>query len=150
MVTDLVEDRAADLGITCFVEQDGHWILICGTTQHLIGGVFFSGSQINYRDQPLAEKRLSDMMGQTGRFLHRKRYYGAVDADVLEDMNHKPYIVDLDVRMPDLYDLGALKTHFWAQRGLRCASHLFKILLRTLRESFIRSLRDDLLTIGWS
>ena len=23
-ITDLIEDRAADLGITCFINQDGH------------------------------------------------------------------------------------------------------------------------------
>ena len=148
LTPDLVEDRAADLGITCSVDQEGHGTLICGTTQHLIGGVFFSGSQTNYRDQPLAEKRLSDIVGQAGRFVHRKRYYGAVDADVLEDTNRILYIVDLDVRMPESYVLGALKTRFWAQRGLRCASLLFKILLRTSRESFIRSLRDDF-TQSW-
>ena len=50
--------------------------------------------------------------------------------------------------MPSSYVLGALKTRFWAQRGLRCASLLFKILLRTSRESFVRSLRDDF-TQGW-
>ena len=67
---------------------------------------------------------------------------------VLEDTNRILYIVDLDVRMPESYVLGALKTRFWAQRGLRCASLLFKILLRTSRESFNRSLRDDF-TQGW-
>ena len=143
VLTDLVEEIAADLGVTFFIDQAGHCTFICGTTQHLVGGVFFSGSHINYRNQSKAEKRLSDIMRQTGRFLYQKGYYGAVNADVLEDNSGKQYIVDLNVRMPGSYVLGALKTHFWAQRGLMCASLLFKSLLRTSRESFIRSLRDD-------
>ena len=109
-----------------------------------MGGVFFSGSHINYQSQPLAEKRLSNIMGQIVKFLHRKGYYGAVNADVLEDTSRNQYIVDLGFRMPGSYVLGALKTHFWVQRGLTCASLLFKSLLRISRESFIRALRDDL------
>lgn len=143
VVTDLVENIAADLGVTFFINQAGHCKFICGTTQRLVGGVFFSGSHINYQSQHLAEKRLSDIMGQIGRFLHEKGYYGAVNADVLEDTSGKQYIVDLNVRMPGSYVLGALKTHFWVQRGLTFASLLFKSLLRTSRTSFIRALRDD-------
>ena len=143
VVTDLVEDIADDLGVTFFIDRAGHCTFICGTTQYLVGGVFFSGSHINYRNQPLAEKRLSDIMEQIGKFLHEKGYYGAINADVLEDASGKQYIVDLNVRMPGCYVLGALKTHFWTKRGLMCASLLFKSLLRTSRESFIRGLRDD-------
>ena len=143
VVTDLVENIAADLGVTFFVDQAGHCTFICGTTQHLEGGVFFSGSHINYRNQPQAEERLSDIMGKIGKFLYQKGYYGAVNADVLEDSSGKQYIVDLNVRMPGSYVLGALKTHFWARRGLTCASLLFRSLLRTSREKLIQSLRDD-------
>lgn len=143
VVTDFIEDIAADLGVTFFISPAGHCTFICGTTQRLVGGVFFSGSHINYQNQSLAEKRLSDIMGQIGKFLHKKGYYGAVNADVLEHTSGKQYIVDLNVRMPGSYVLGALKTHFWVQRGLTCASLLFKSLLRTSRESFIRALRDD-------
>ena len=139
VVTELIQNIAADLGLTFFIDQAGHCTFICGTTQNLVG-VFFSGSHINYRDQPLAEKRLSDTMGQIGEFLHRKGYYGAVNADILEDIGGRQHIVDLNVRMPGSYVLGALKTHFWAQRGLACASLLFKSLLQTSREKFVRSL----------
>lgn len=82
-------------------------------------------------------------MGKIGKFLHQKGYYGAVNADVLEDTSGNQYIVDLNVRMPGSYVLGALKTHFWVQRGLTCASLLFKSLLRTSRKSFIQALGDD-------
>ena len=143
VITDMVEKIAADLGVTLFVDQAGHCTFICGTTQHLVDKVLFSGSHINYRNQPLAKKRLSDIMEKIGSFLHKKGYCGAVNADVLEDTSGRQYIVDLNVRMPGSYVLGALKTHFWAQRGLMCASLLFKSLLRTSRESFIRCLRDD-------
>lgn len=143
VITDLVENIAADLAVTFFIDPAGHCTFICGTTQHLVGGVFFSGSHINYRDQPVAQKRLSEVMGKIGKFLHQKGYYGAANADVLEDTSGKQYIVDLNVRMSGTYILGALKTHFWAQRGLMCADLLFRSLLRTSRESFIRALQDD-------
>lgn len=122
VVTELVENKAADLPVTFFIDQASHSTFICGTTQHLVGGVFFSGSHIDYRSQPLAKKRHSDIMGQIGKFLHQTGYYGAVNADVIEDTSEEQYIVDLNVRMGGSYVLGALKTHFWAQRGLTCAS----------------------------
>ena len=143
IITEIVEDTAADLSLTFFINQAGHCTFICGTTQVLAEGVFFSGATINYRDQGKFEQRCSRTMEHIGQFLHSKGYYGTINADVLEDANGIQWIVDLNVRMPGSYVLGALKKHFWIQRGLMCASLLFKSLLRTPREVFIDLLWDD-------
>ena len=85
LVLTVVEHIAADLGAIFLMEQAGYCPFICRTTQHSVGVVFTSGSHINYRNQPLAEQRLSDVMGQIAEFLHQKGYYGAINADVLEN-----------------------------------------------------------------
>ena len=76
--------------------------------------------------------------GTTRKFLDQKGYYGASNADVLENTSGKQYIVDLNVQMPGSYVFGAFMTHFLAQCGLMSATMQSESLLRRWRESFTR------------
>ncbi|KAK4692905.1 hypothetical protein P7C71_g4388, partial [Lecanoromycetidae sp. Uapishka_2] len=143
IITAVIGDIAADLSLTLFVNQAGTCKFICGTTQRLANGVFFSGATIDYRDQDTFERRCESTMQQIGAFLHSQKYYGPVNADVLEDSHGRQWIVDLNVRMPGSYVLGALKKHFWAQRGLGIASLLFKSLKGVARKDFVESLSKE-------
>lgn len=143
ILTSVIEDIAADLSLTFFLSRNGECKFVCGTTQLLANGVFFSGATIKYHDQPKFEKRCSATMHSIGHFLHSKGYHGPVNADVLEDSEGVQWIVDLNVRMPGSYVLGALKGHF-LKRGCGWASLEFRSLCPLVRrEDFVESLREE-------
>ena len=152
VVQDLIVGESAALSL--FVTQTGRMIFISCTKQIMDAHGHWEGSFISYSQQDQLQTTYASVMGQMAQWVHRKGYYGPMNADVMTGPDGRHLIVDLNVRVASSHPLGLLKNHFSAERSLHEAVLFFPLHLKGTRvifeQRFEKHLRDgNLIITGW-
>jgi hypothetical protein len=120
IVSDLVNVSTGgrnNWGLTFFVMRDGSVGYIGCGEQDMDEQNLWLGASITFSHQDEYQERFAEIMSNVCIFLHRQGYYGPVGIDVLEDVDGKLWVVDMNVRPPGSLVLGLLRSFLEKARG---------------------------------
>jgi hypothetical protein len=132
--------------ITFFVRRDGTATFISCCPQNFTEEDTWDGASITYSEQGAYEQRFAKTVSEVASYLNCKGYYGCVGIDVLEDVNGKQWVVDLNVRPPGSLILGLLKGYLYHERGFNESTLYSQIETKWTKEKFLEQFRDQLAT----
>jgi hypothetical protein len=152
IISDIVQNPVADIGLTFFVGETGEAVFLGASEQMCDANNAWLGSTINYPHQKRLQKKFEDLIKRTAKWLSGHGYYGAAGIDVLEtktagetesNSGEKTayHIVDMNVRTSGSMCLPLMCDHF-TSRGLNSASS-FGITVQKSRADFIRQFQKD-------
>lgn len=142
ILSDMVKDPVANLGMTFFATTSGDAIFLAASEQMIDeSSSSWVGSTITYSRQEDMKRQLAPIMTQIVSWLHEHQYIGPVGADILQTQEGEFQIIDLNVRTSAFLCLPLMKTHF-TSRGLDAASS-FSITVKESRDEFIKHFADD-------
>ena len=141
ILSDMVQDPVANLGLTFFATKSGKAIFL-GASEQMIDekSSLWLGSTITYSRQEILKQQLTPIMEQMAGWLHEHDYIGPVGADILQTQNGEYQIIDLNVRTSGSMCLPLMKTHF-TRRGLDAAGS-FSMSVKERREDFVKLFSD--------
>lgn len=143
LVTELIKDPLANIGMTFFVKANGQAIFLAASEQMIDHDMAaWLGSTIVYSKQDALQRRLAPLLDRIAMWLHEHDYTGPVGADILETRAGELQIVDLNVRTSGSLCLPMLKTHF-VQRGCDAVGS-FSVIIDASREAFVAQWIDML------
>lgn len=152
IISDIVRNPVADIGLTFFVSEKGEAVFLGASEQMCDDNNAWFGSTINYSRQEKLQEKLDELMKRTAKWLSEYSYYGAAGVDVLETRTAGEtesnsgevtayHIVDMNVRTSGSMCLPLMRD-FFTSRGLTSASS-FGITVQKTREDFIRQFQKE-------
>jgi hypothetical protein len=132
--------------ITFFVRRDGGATFISCCPQIFTEEDTWDGASITYSAQDTYEQQFAKAVSEVASYLNVKGYYGCVGIDVLEDVNGKQWVVDLNVRPPGSLILGLLKGYLYHERGFNESILYSQIETKWTKEKFLEEFHDQLAT----
>ena len=143
LLSKMVEDPVADIGITFFVGESGSAVFLAASEQMIDRqSASWVGSNISFNHQAALQDKFGRLIGKVAQWLHDQGYIGPAGVDILETKNGDFQIVDMNVRTSGSLCLPLLRTHF-TSRGFYCASSSH-ITFRESREEFCEQWRAEL------
>lgn len=142
LLTSMVEDVIADIGVTFFVSEAGAAIFLAASEQMIDPATAsWIGSKISYTHQNDLRKKFGDITDRIASWLHKQGYMGPAGADILETRAGDFQIVDLNVRTSGSLCLPLMREHF-TSRGFMSATSI-SITIPQSREEFCEKWREE-------
>jgi hypothetical protein len=152
IISDIVQNPVADIGLTFFVSEKGEAVFLGASEQMCDDNNAWFGSTISYSRQKKLQEKFDALVKRTAKWLSGHGYYGAAGIDVLETKtagetesnngeNTAYHIVDMNVRTSGSMCLPLMRD-FFTSRGLNSASS-FGITVQKTRADFIRQFQQS-------